>query len=347
MARGRRGRPPAKPATASPESRAVSTPGSGPHCSEFPALDVVSKRADGPSQQVAVALKSADESNAAAQTSPARPIPGPSSYAAMVDPDDGTDLAFVPVTSVNGSKCAKLETSDVEDEILYWQSAVLCSVLGANPPLAVMQRYFQKIWANYTIDKVLYVRKGVFMVRFANLQDKLAVVTKGCYHFDRKPLLVKGWNPDMDLQTETITSLPLWIQLPNLDIKYWGTRSLSKIGSMLGIPLKTDKFTKERSYLHYARLLIDMPISGPFPAYVEFFNDAEVLIRQEVVYEWFPTKCDHCSMFGHTGDVCRHKVTARREWGPVTAIGSANAPTEPHPARSVAALPSTSVHHFT
>jgi len=210
-----------------------------------------------------------------------------------------------------------------------------------------MQRYFQKIWANYAIDKVLYVRKGVFMVRFANLQDKLAVVTKGCYHFDRKPLLVKGWNPDMDLQTETITSLPLWIQLPNLDIKYWGTRSLSEIGSILGIPLKTDKFTKERSYLHYARLLIDMPISGPFPAYVEFFNDAEVLIRQEVVYEWLPTKCDHCSMFGHTGDVCRHKVTARREWRPVTATGSANAPTEPHPARSAAALPSTSVHHFT
>jgi len=56
-------------------------------------------------------------------------------------------------------------------------------------------------------------------VRFANLQDKMAVEKRRIYYFDSKPLLVKGWNPKMDLKIDEIKSLPLWVQFPNLDIR--------------------------------------------------------------------------------------------------------------------------------
>jgi len=111
----------------------------------------------------------------------------------------------------------------------------------------------------------------------------------------------------MDLQIETIRSLPIWILLYALDIKYWGMQSLSKIGSILGRPIKTDKFTRDRQVIRYARLLIEMPIEGPFPEYIEFFNEDGILIRQPVTYEWIPSKCTHCSMLGHTEEVCKKK----------------------------------------
>jgi len=82
----------------------------------------------------------------------------------------------------------------------------------------------------------------------------------------------------MDLQIETIKSLPLWIQLPALDIKYWGVGSLSKLGSLLGIPIKTDKFTKDKQVLRYAPLLVEMIIDGSFPEFIEFFNEENLLI---------------------------------------------------------------------
>ena len=69
----------------------------------------------------------------------------------------------------------------------------------------------------------------------------------------------------MDLNTEAIKSLPLWVQFPNLDVNYWGLESLSKIGSILGIPIKTDRYTKEKSMIKYARLMIEISLEGHFP----------------------------------------------------------------------------------
>ena len=66
--------------------------------------------------------------------------------------------------------------------------------------------------------------------------------------------------------------------------------------------------------LRYARLLVEMPIEGPFPEHIELFNDDGVLIRQPVSYEWVQTKCTHCAMLGHTEEVCKKKNVIRTEW---------------------------------
>jgi len=102
--------------------------------------------------------------------------------------------------------------------------------------------------------------------------------------------------------------------LPELDIKFWGNESLSKIGSILGIPLKTDRYTKDKVMIKYARMLIDMSLDGQFPHYIEFFIEEDVLIRQQVHYEWKPIKCTHCKMFGHEEIHCKKKGSTRTEW---------------------------------
>ena len=117
----------------------------------------------------------------------------------------------------------------------------------------------------------------------------------------------------MDPQIEAIKCFPLLIKLPALNIKYLGVKSLSKISCNLSIPIKIDKYMKDKQVLRYARLLVEMPINGPFPEYIEFFNDEDILIRQQVTYEWVPTKCTHCAMLGHTEDVCKKKGVIRTE----------------------------------
>ena len=74
----------------------------------------------------------------------------------------------------------------------------------------------------------------------------------------------------MELDINLISIVPIWVQFPELDVKYWGVESLSKLGSSLGIPLKKNKPTMEKVYLNYARLPIDMPLDGSFPKYVNY-----------------------------------------------------------------------------
>ncbi|KAJ8425385.1 hypothetical protein Cgig2_018474 [Carnegiea gigantea] len=232
-----------------------------------------------------------------------------SSYAAIINPDEGDSLSYIQALILNGVQCRTLGPEDVAPEIAHWQSFVLCTVLGANPPLDVIERYVHKIWAAYEIDQVYLVRAGLFLVHFKNLEDQLDVVNKGVYYFARKPFIVKPWNAEMEINTEEICSLPIRVQL---------LTSLSKLGSSLSIPLKTDKYTRDKSMLKYARLLIDIPLKGSFPDYIDFANDKGVLIRQSVFHEWQPIKCLHCLMFGHQEEQYRKKQHVHQEWKVVT-----------------------------
>ncbi|KAJ8433427.1 hypothetical protein Cgig2_028136 [Carnegiea gigantea] len=126
-------------------------------------------------------------------------------------------------------------TSEVE----YSSNIVIRGVMGANPPLDVIDGYVHRIWKHLALGKVVLAQKGVFMVCFTNEQDKLA--------------------------------------LPELDHKYWGLESPSKLSSMLGIPIKTDKTTNEKIAIKYTRLLVEVLIARPFPDHIDFMNDWDIV----------------------------------------------------------------------
>lgn len=58
-----------------------------------------------------------------------------------------------------------------------------------------------------------------------------------------KPLIMKPWNSEMDMEKEELRSFPIWVQLM-LNIKYWEEKALFKIRSQIGHPLKRDDATK-------------------------------------------------------------------------------------------------------
>lgn len=51
-------------------------------------------------------------------------------------------------------------------------SAVVCYVLGANPPLSVMEGYFKRIWGKLGLDKIAFMGKGIFIVRFTTVEGE-------------------------------------------------------------------------------------------------------------------------------------------------------------------------------
>ena len=127
-----------------------------------------------------------------------------SSYASLLDLDEGTAPPYFPPVEVNDLRCAKITHKDVKTELDYWQTAVLCSVLGANPPIEVMEGFLRRIWKTQHIDKICMVKHCLFLIHFHSAEMQQLITKKGVFFFDRKPMIVKPWNPKLDLHTEDL-----------------------------------------------------------------------------------------------------------------------------------------------
>ncbi|KAJ8420425.1 hypothetical protein Cgig2_012538 [Carnegiea gigantea] len=57
-----------------------------------------------------------------------------------------------------------------------------------------------------------------------------------------------------------------------------------------------------------------MPLDGTFPKFIEFINDHDVLVREQVKFEWKLIQCSHCHMLGHDVIACKKKGVIRQEW---------------------------------
>lgn len=84
-------------------------------------------------------------------------------------------------------------------------------MLGANPPNHVMTGYLNRIWHSRGIDKIIQVKKGVFLVRFQTDQQYEEVMQNSMIHFDEKPLIVLPWTPDLTSNKADIQSVAVWV----------------------------------------------------------------------------------------------------------------------------------------
>ncbi|XP_062114342.1 uncharacterized protein LOC133825407 [Humulus lupulus] len=146
------------------------------------------------------------------------------------DADDKTDEEGE--LGVGGSKVlegVKIELDDIEDEIAYWNSALVCYVLGENPALSVFEGFTKRVWKDKGVDKIGVLAKRVFIIRFEAQSTKYNILNGGYMFFDRKPVVMKPWDAYTDYKRKEASSVPIWLQLHGLDLKYWGKKALFKI----------------------------------------------------------------------------------------------------------------------
>ncbi|KAL9239108.1 hypothetical protein vseg_013459 [Gypsophila vaccaria] len=153
----------------------------------------------------------------------------------------------------------QLEHEDVEEEIEYLKQAVVCFILGANPPWEVIEGFIRRIWSKYNIDKISFLPHGIFLVRFMSQEMKEKVMNSGHYLFDNKPLIFKEWTKDMEMKKTEVLSVPTWVQFHHLPLKFWG-KSLPKIAGLVGKYIKSDTATEQKTKLGFARVMVEVEV---------------------------------------------------------------------------------------
>ncbi|XP_062080661.1 uncharacterized protein LOC133785445 [Humulus lupulus] len=211
----------------------------------------------------------------------------------------------------NGKKVAQIDLDEVSEQAQNWNSAMICMVLGANPPFAVFEGFVKRIWCHLGVERVVRMHMDLTIVKFNDEAARDFVLENGIVQFDRKPVIVRPWTQDLD-SIRLVRSVPLWIRLPNLGLQYWGKNCLSVLVSTIEKPIMVDKFTKDRSMIRFARVLVEMEITDDPPFIIHFVNERGQIQEQFVEYEWLPIKCSTCKGYGHNAAEC--KKTETKAW---------------------------------
>ncbi|XP_048502915.1 uncharacterized protein LOC125498703 [Beta vulgaris subsp. vulgaris] len=156
------------------------------------------------------------------------------------------------------------------------------------------------------------MKSDMFMVRFHNVDSKNQVLEAGPILYDRKPVIVKEWTPNVDITADSLKMVPTWIKLPNLPLQYWGQVALNKIVGVIGKPIRTDRATTQKDLLDYARGNMQ---------------------TQLIIYECKPLMCSDCGgSIGHNMEQCRQKrvevvkakIIQQKKWVPKAQLKELN-----------------------
>ncbi|VFQ58398.1 unnamed protein product [Cuscuta campestris] len=232
------------------------------------------------------------------------------SYAEIVGDKEELDckLSFIDTVERNGHKTANLTQKDIVEHTSYWEAAILVCILGANPPIGIVEGFVHRIWKQYSIQDVTLMKPGQFVVRFEKVEDQEEILKRNYYYFDNKPAYVRKWQPCSKVNLDALIDIPIWIQLPDLEIKFWTKTWLSKIGSSIGKPIRAVKTTISRTKLNFARIQIEVSTNQQLPEEIQFEDDKGKIMSQQIQYEWCPTKCTHCKGLGHQEKSCKKKT---------------------------------------
>ncbi|CAI9116819.1 OLC1v1018080C1 [Oldenlandia corymbosa var. corymbosa] len=181
-------------------------------------------------------------------------------------------LLFIPPKEVASQNIAQMQMEDVKSEAEYWESSIVCFVL------------------------------------FTTLNARDSVLNVNFYHFGSKSLIVKPWDVEKGINYDNVDYVPIWIRLYGLEVKFWNLNSLSRLVSAIGTPILVDDYTVRKKRVQFARILVEIKIAASVPDKLVFEDEKGNVKVQKIVYEWLPTRCTHCTEYGHLTDKCRLKL---------------------------------------
>ncbi|XP_021739498.1 uncharacterized protein LOC110705886 [Chenopodium quinoa] len=172
-----------------------------------------------------------------------------------------------------------------------------------------MSGFVRRIWGKYGIDRISAMNNGVFLVRFKTMVGREKVMNSGPIMFDGRPVMMKRWEPGLDLGNEKVFEVPTWVRLLGLNLKFWGQSSLMKIAGLIRDPVKTDRCTATEEMLEYARITVKVKINGELLDEIEFQDECGVDVKQKVIYERKPIICNIYRGMGHGYSECpNHRI---------------------------------------
>ncbi|XP_021734954.1 uncharacterized protein LOC110701649 [Chenopodium quinoa] len=211
----------------------------------------------------------------------------------------GTSLSFIAPEIRDGKSIAKLSSVDICEGNKKWGNAIIFYVVGYSPTISAVSKFVVDNWSNIVKPYIFWHDEGYFIINLKSVDDKNAILGSGPHMFFGKPAIVKARSDKFDFHAEILRTIPLWVKIPNLPLNCWGAKTLSRIGSLLGVPICADEGTSRQLRVSFARLLVEVDVTKPLPNSVWVESPSSELIEIKVLFEWTPPFCKKCNKVGH------------------------------------------------
>jgi hypothetical protein len=185
-------------------------------------------------------------------------------------------------------------------------------------PYYLVKKAVDTMWKQFGKVEVFLLENGMFIFRFADEATRDEVLTARLWHISNKPLVLRRWEPRMQLLKLSLTSIPIWIKLLHLPMEFWTPTCLSYVASGVGKPLYADSITEDQERLGFARVLVEVHTDSTFPREILLKGADGRMVPIAVEYPWIPVQCKNCKSFGHAIYSC--PKVEKKVWVPKACV---------------------------
>lgn len=143
-------------------------------------------------------------------------------------------LNHYPELQKGKSVVVEFDESHIDDR--NWNHCLVRYFLDGKMPLALLSSTARAVWKDHGQIRIKQVG-SCFFFEFQDEATKLKVLEGGPYFFSCRYLVLKDWRRMLIPNAEHPSSIPAWIKIHKLPLKFWTAKGLSHIASTIGKPL--------------------------------------------------------------------------------------------------------------
>ncbi|XP_048501487.1 uncharacterized protein LOC125497831 [Beta vulgaris subsp. vulgaris] len=182
-----------------------------------------------------------------------------------------------------------------------WNMAIICKVVRKSFSREFLKIQLVKLWSLPENIDLIAVGRGFYVVVCPSYQKRASILADGRWVIQGAHIWVQCWEPGFRPSQAKCSKGVVWVNLPELPLKFYKQEILVKLGRTMGEVVKIDARTLEGGNKRFARLclLMEGAIKPPSGAWLgKSFQPLEFMEGQ-----WF---CESCNVSGHSGNSCRN-----------------------------------------
>nr|GEU85579.1 hypothetical protein [Tanacetum cinerariifolium] len=161
--------------------------------------------------------------------------------------------------------------------------------VGKKVAFQLVQNYVKNTWTKFGFQYVMHNDDDVYYFKFTSMTG-----------------------------LEQVTKVPVWVKIHKVPMVAYSEDGLSIIATQIGKPIMLDAFTSAMcaepwGRLGFARALVEVTAEKELKSQVTMAvpmvnAEGHSMAKMDVIYEWKPSRCDECLVFGHTNEQCPKRV---------------------------------------